>query len=159
MQEVWYGAAGVIFAYCIVSLRYHGLSELPTASLQALLAGSAATPFQYRALVTWLASLLQAIHLPVIQSPFALFATIEFTSTVLLVYAFRSYLRLCLSDCQQAMWLSLSIFFVLPFNFILPRQLIFLMPSDYRNLVLFMGLGYFLQTKWRLLSCGCIVRT
>lgn len=76
---------------------------------------------------------------------------IEFLSTLFLLYAFRTYLSLFIKNVQTATWLSLSICYVLPFNFIIPRPFIYLMPSDIPAMALFtLGLWALHERKWLL---------
>src|SRR5437899_3308154 len=67
-------------------------------SPEALAAGVASTPYQYRALVPWLVRGAVAAHLIRPESQMAAFAVIELVALLLLGVVFRRYLSLFIKD-------------------------------------------------------------
>lgn len=142
-------AIAFVLSFYFTALRYLFCREFPGITFVSLLDNSADLPFQYRVLVPWLAGLLQKTGLPFLNSPVRLFQVFELFSTFFLFVAFRSYLSLFMKESEFIKSLfSLSIFYVLPFNFILysPPYSAPLYPWDIPS-VLFITLGLILLYK------------
>jgi len=86
-------------------------------SPEALTAGIASTPYQYRVLVPWMVR--GAIEAGLIQKDAQLvaFMVVEVVALVLLAFAFRRYLSLFIADRVLASAMALSLYAVLPFNY------------------------------------------
>ncbi len=117
-----------------------------------LIRGTAPTPFQYRALVPWLARSVCApppagLALVGIR-PFLFW--LECGAVLLFTIAFAWHLR-AFFPARLAWPLSLSVFLVLPFNFLLDRTLALRYPSDPPSLLFFtLGLALIRRRRWAL---------
>ena len=86
-------------------------------SPEALAAGVASTPYQYRVLVPWIVRGAVETHLIRAEAEMAAFAVIEFVALVLLAVVFRWYLSLFVKDDMLTSVMALTIFAILPFNY------------------------------------------
>jgi hypothetical protein len=144
-------AVHIFFIFLALLLTYHYThfrfsfnSEHPYATRNALLNGTAVLPFQYRALIPWL---IRGLSFLLPGSSFMYFKAIEFFSVFFLVIVFRTYLSLFLTG-QKLLWLSsLSLFYVLPFNYLYQHDRWY--PYD-MPAILFFAIGMLLmyQKKW-----------
>ncbi len=104
----------LLFSYHFTFLRAHETFAYPAASPEALAQGMAPTPYQYRILIPAAVNLLQAISgLP----SETLYRLLEFLFTFTLFYAFRAFLGLFTPNLRLASLFSLSLAYVLPYNF------------------------------------------
>jgi hypothetical protein len=114
-------------------------------SPEALAAGVASTPYQYRVLVPWLVRGAVEAHLIRPDAEMGAFAVIEFVALVLLAFVFRRYLSLFIKDQVLTSVMALTLYAILPFNYFnLPYY-----PYDIPS-VLFFTLGLLLihERKW-----------
>ncbi len=143
-----FACVATILSYNFVLYRFELNGENPKAAFNQLVAGAAATPFQYRALVPWLVRGLARLPLFETAPLLGLLRLIEFVSVVGLAFAFRAYLSLFFRDARLTAVLALSLFYVLPFNFYRATNFY---PYDMPSLLFFtLGL-YFLyrqNLKW-----------
>jgi hypothetical protein len=86
-------------------------------SPEALAAGTASTPYQYRVFVPWLVRGALEAGLIRPDSQMAAFALIQLVSLVSLAFVFRRYLSLFIADRTLAAIVALTIYAILPFNF------------------------------------------
>jgi hypothetical protein len=86
-------------------------------SPEALAAGVASTPYQYRVLVPWLVRGALEAHLIAPASERSLFARIQVAMLILLAFVFRRYLSLFISDPTVSSVAALSLYAILPFNY------------------------------------------
>lgn len=114
-------------------------------SPEALAAGVASTPYQYRVLVPWLVRGAVELHLIRPESELATFARIQVVVLVLLAFVFRRYLALFIKDPALTSVMALSIFAILPFNYFNRPYYPYDIPS-----VMFFTLGLILihDEKW-----------
>jgi hypothetical protein len=139
-------------SYYFTTLWFELNWELRGVGWDALLRGEAPTPFQYRALVFWLVKGLARLGAAcgVAASIPSLFFRIEFYSMMLLVLAFRAYLRL-FWEGRTASIISLTIFLILPYNLLLGRVLAVRYPSDIPSILFFTaGLILLYKRNWLL---------
>lgn len=134
-------AIAAVMAYNFVDYRLSLTGPYERATPDMLRTGRASVPFQYRFLVPWLVDQLCRLDLPVIGSESGrVFAVVEFISTFALVVAFRAYLARFVTGQILTSMLALSLLWVLPYAFVLPRALPLRYPSDVPS-VLFSVLG------------------
>lgn len=152
-------AAVVVAAWYFVHLRYLFNSEFPLATPAALADGTAYIPFQFRALIPWIADAIRSSGMADLTTSYK---WLEGGAVAGLYYAFRYLLSPHLTRGSAGL-LSFSIFFVLPFNYILPRGIPILLPYDLPA-VLFITLGLALMRRrlWRwyyvVFAVGCLNR-
>jgi hypothetical protein len=134
-------------AYYFTQLRFSFTSS-GGATLEALVSGTAPTPFQYRVLIPWLVRGLLTL-LPSLSLP-GTFQFIELLAVIGLVLAFRTWLKRLLTHPTLAALLSLSIFYALPFHFLFPREFAFFYPSDIPAVLFFtLGLLFLHRQDWK----------
>jgi hypothetical protein len=155
--------AGVV-SYYFTEIRFYLNEEYKPAALSSLLEGTAARPFQYRALVPWIVSAISktGLHVPAIHLPPQLWITnalsidharsfvlIELISVFFLVVAFRYYISMFLKNNTLSTVLAFTLFLVLPFNYVLPRAAPFWYPYDMPAILFFtLGLIFLYRQKW-----------
>ncbi len=138
----------LIGSYYFAELRLgpHRLTtEYSKVRYESLMSGEAPAPFRYRILIP---HLVHHVSTRWTVPPEKLFFLIEFSATALLVLAFKIYLNLYFQR-RTAMALALTLLYVLPFNYLFPRNMTFIYPYDIPG-VLFMTLGIYLiyRKKW-----------
>lgn len=132
-------------AWYFVYLRYIFNSEFPLATSQALAEGSAYIPFQFRALVPWIAGAVRSAGIADLATAYK---WLEWASLAGVFYAFR-YLLTPLMARGTAGLLSFSVFFILPWNYILPRGIPILLPYDLPAVMFFtLGLALLRRRNW-----------
>ncbi len=150
--------AALLMSLHFVDLRFAGNSEFSGASLTALLAGTAQTPYQYRALVPWLANgVLAVLPKAAAVAPTAVFKLFDFLAVFLFAVSFKYYISLFLKDKTQSSVLALSLFYVLPFNFLTKinyhaglSYLPVWYPCDMPSILFFtLGLIFIYKRQWR----------
>ena len=115
-------------------------------SPEALVAGIASTPYQYRVLVPLIVRGLLYTHVVDASTQLIAFAVIQVVALILLAFVFRAYLSRFVPDRVVCSTAALTLFAVLPFNYFnLPYY-----PYDIPS-VLFFTLGVILiyEQKWR----------
>ena len=115
-------------------------------SPEALVAGTASTPYQYRVLVPLIVRGLLYTHVVDASTQLIAFAVIQVVALILLAFVFRVYLSRFVPDRVVCSIAALTLFAVLPFNYFnLPYY-----PYDIPS-VLFFTLGVILiyEQKWR----------
>lgn len=115
-------------------------------SPEALVAGTASTPYQYRVLLPWLVRGALELHVIRSESQMAVFAGIQALALILLGVVFRRYLARFITDPVLASVMALSIYAVLPFNYFnLPYY-----PYDIPSVLLFtVGVLLIYERRWR----------
>ncbi len=142
-----------IISYDYTLIRFALNQQYLRARLADLVNGTAAVPFQYRVLAPGLVNLLTRAHLPFppFDSPLHLFQLFEFLSTLLLIVAYRHYLRLFFPDAILSSLLSLALVLILPFNFLLSRTGAYFYPWDTPSILFFtLGLTLLYRKKMSL---------
>ena len=144
-------SSALVLSYFFMQMRFSFNQENPAATLAALAKGSAAKPFQYRALIFWIADFFIRHKLLPLTFLYDFFKLTEMLSLFFLVIVFRWYLSLFFKEKKISSLLSLSIFYVLPFNFLLPRVLPLYYPYDIPSILFFtLGLGLLYKKNWLL---------
>ena len=98
VEELGFHVGLVVYARWVLGLRRAGTFEWGVCTPDMLLAGTAPTPFQYRALVVVLARALR----PYAPSARAAFEVVEIASAVALAWAFRAHLTALLGGGPAA---------------------------------------------------------
>ena len=148
-------------SYYFTSLWFELNYEFRGAPWEAILKGTAATPFQYRVLVPWLVNGLMALRVAGrgFVSAQALLFWIQCGSVFLLVLAFQSCLGLFFEK-RLAPLFSLLLFLVLPFNYLLDRFLAIRYPTDLPAVLFFtIGLVLLYRRNWLLFYPLFIIAT
>lgn len=132
-------------AWYFVYLRYRVNRELPLATLEALTAGTAYKPFQFRVLVPWLARELSRLGFgPLLD----IYKSIDWVATVAIYYSVRYYLKTYLSGTASAL-LAFAVFWVLPWNFIMARDIPIYLPYDLTVIVFMtLALAFLVRRQW-----------
>jgi hypothetical protein len=114
-------------------------------SPEALVAGTASTPYQYRILIPWLVRGLLTAHVIDPAQQMAAFAVIQVTALMLLAFVFRRYLSRFIADPAVSSVAALTLFAILPFNYFnLPYY-----PYDIPSVLFFtVGLLLIYEHKW-----------
>lgn len=144
IREALVFAGVVIAAWYFVHLRYSLNQEFPLATLSSFLDGTAHKPFQFRMLVPWLVGGLQATGL----RELTLYRIFDALSVVGIFYTFRYYLSGFI-DKDVAGLLSFSVFYALPWNYLLAREIPILLPYDLASIVFMtLALAFVHRRKW-----------
>lgn len=128
------------------TLSHYALNlNFPLAKLQALIDGTAHKPFQFRILIPWLVGALNNITGVTIIT---LYQVIESISVIALVfctrYFFRTYFEPPIVD-----YLSFAVVLVLPWHYLLPREIALVIPSDIPAVMFFtLLLALMVNKKW-----------
>ncbi|MBD3297136.1 MAG: hypothetical protein GF341_00635 [candidate division Zixibacteria bacterium] len=134
-----------LMAGYFVFLRYELNTEFPLATLTNLAEGTAYKPFQFRMLAPWLASGLAATGMADLLRGYQI---IDLLAVIGLFYAFR-YL---LSDYLEGTTLRLGsflVFYALPWNYLLARDLPLILPYDLAAVAFFAwGLALLKRRQW-----------
>lgn len=134
----------IVAAWYFVHLRYRLNQEFPLATLSSFLDGTAHRPFQFRMLVPWLVGGLQVTGLGEIT----LYRILDALSVVGIFYSFRYYLSGFI-DRDVAGLLSFSVFYALPWNYLLAREIPILLPYDLPSIALLtLALALLHRRKW-----------
>lgn len=148
----------IIFSYYFMHIRFVLNYQYARASLLAIFNGSAAVPFQYRILIPWFVRMLENTKLSFGDTPLRLFRLIEFLSIFSLAVTFRYYLSLFFKNQTISTFVSLTLFYVLPFNFLLLPTIWY--PWDMPAILLFtLGLILLYKKKWTIYYLLFIVAT
>ena len=143
----------IIAAYYFIQVYFVLNSQFEPASISAFLNHGAATTFQYRVLVPWLVNWLYGLKIPLsfFNTPLKLCKLIEFCSFFFLLVVFRYYISLFFKDKLISTLLSFTLFCMLPFNFLLPRQASLWFPWDMPSILFFtLGLILLYKKNWLL---------
>ena len=121
------------------------------ATFQSMVAGTAITPFQFRALIPWTVSLFQdtpwGAHFSLEQLRFGS----EWIFTFLLLVVFRAYMAHMLSGRWRPTLATLVLACVLPFHFLLPQEFPFYYVYDIPSVFFFtLGLLLLYRRNWLL---------
>lgn len=134
----------IVAAWYFVHLRYSLNQEFPLATLSSFLDGTAHKPFQFRMLIPWLVGGLQATGL----SELTLYRIFDALSVVGIFYSFRYYLSGFI-DKDIAGLLSFGVFYALPWNYLLARDIPILLPYDLPSIALLtLALAFLHKRKW-----------
>jgi len=137
--------AALLLAWYFVHLRYRLNQEFPLAPLQSFLDGTAHKPFQFRMLVPWLVAALRTV-IPLDVK--ALYQWIDVAAVLGLFYAFRYHLKSFFQGAALNV-LPFALFYVLPWNYLLARDLPILLPYDLAAVAFFaLGLALLHRRKW-----------
>jgi len=157
VQSIGASASGanLIFLVAAVILALHSVPYQLAActpppdhgddSPEALAAGTASTPYQYRVLVPWLVRGALGVHAISPAAERSLFVAIEVIALVWLAFVFRRYVSLFIADRKVASVAALSVFAILPFNYFnLPYY-----PYDVPSVLFFtLGLVLIHDERW-----------
>lgn len=145
----------ILIAYFIY--LFFGLNaKCKLCRIEYLLNHSAAKPFQYRMLIPWLAKGLEAL-VSFLYLLFGLRQAVVVLNSVALfltVYAFRYFLSFFFDKKKTS--IALSLFYILPFYYVLARELPLWYPWD-MPAILFFLLGIICIYKQKPLLCGCYI--
>lgn len=147
-RVIWHGsvfAVVALYAWYFVRLRYALNGEFPLATLTALAEGTAYIPFQFRALVPWMAGWLASSGA---CSLLTAYMVIEGLSVVGLFYALRYLVRdqVCGPAHDGVAFLGL---YALPWTYILPRDIPIILPYDLTSVAFFaLGLALLREGRW-----------
>jgi hypothetical protein len=150
--------AVAVIAWYFVHLRYVFNSEFPLATLSesatSLTAGTGYIPFQFRALIPWIAGAL--------GGSIAVYRWLDVVAVVGIFYSFR-FLLAGLFRGRALLLLPFVVFYFLPWNYLLPRGIPILLPYDLPA-VAFTALGLALLRRrawpwyYAVLLVGCLNR-
>jgi hypothetical protein len=133
--EVGVFVAVAVIAWYFVQLRYALNAEFPLATLSesatSLTAGTGYIPFQFRALIPWIAGAL--------GGSVAVYRWLDVAAVIGIFYSFR-FLLAGLFVGRSLLFLPFVMFYFLPWNYLLPRGIPILLPYDLWA-VAFMALG------------------
>lgn len=149
-RVIFYMLATLIASFYTIA-RFSFLNQNSAATLELLTEGTAATPFQYRDLIPRIVDTLTTITdlLGHQVSHIYFYVAIEVVIAFLLILALQYYLSLLIERQRSSYLLSLTLFLLLTFNYVLPRNYPYYYPWD-TPAVFFMLLGLVLlyQRKW-----------
>ena len=122
-NQKWIHCAIYLMAISLLSLYFTNMhlkfcNEARRATLSSLLGNSADLPFQYRVLVPWIINFIINLNLPYFSSPKHILKLIEYISTLFLFIAFRTYISFFINNELRSSFYSLSLFFILPYQYI-----------------------------------------
>jgi len=119
--------------------------DFPLATLEAMIDGTARTPFQYRILIPWLVGYLRDITG---LSVMALYQLAEALAVAGVILSTR-YLLLGFFPRRSATILSFGALLILPWNYLLPREIALFIPADLPAVAFFtLGLALIARGKW-----------
>ncbi len=141
----------MLLTYHFIQLYFTLNQECKLCRIQYLLNGTAAKPFQYRILIPWITKLILKLNLPfyVLRSSLNIVKLINFISLFLFVIIYRYFLFLIFKNEVLSIFLSFTVFYILPFNYLLARKLPLWYPWDMSALLFFMlGVLFIYKKKW-----------
>lgn len=131
-------------SWYFVYLRYRLNQEFPLATLNAFLDGAAHKPFQFRMLVPWIVGGLRGMGFADVGT---LYRAVDVAALIGGYYAIRYYLNTYLPN-QAAFW-AFGIFYALPWNYLLARDIPILLPYDLMAVTLTtLALALAAREKW-----------
>lgn len=146
MREAVCVLLAALFSHYLMHYHLAVAVQLPFANLDALLAFRAPRPFVYR----WLSPFLLWAATRAGVEPGTATAALEWSSFFLLYYLFRAYLGMFMERVRAA-YAAFSIYFVIPFVFILPQPYTVWFPWDIPSVCFFTALLYlWTKREWRL---------
>ncbi|MEW5700950.1 MAG: hypothetical protein AB1792_01795 [Candidatus Zixiibacteriota bacterium] len=135
----------LVFSWYFVHLRYRLNQEFPLATLQALIDGTAHKPFQFRMLVPWIVGALSGVFPVEIKT---LYKVVDVAALMGLFYAFRLHLKSYFEGIAVELF-PFALFYVLPWNYLLARDLPVYLPYDLAAVAFFaLGLALLHRRKW-----------
>lgn len=144
VRELAFFCIAALASWYLTDLRYRVNVEFPLATLDGLIKGTANKPFQFRMLVPWI---VQGLHSLTAWETKDLYAAVDAGATLGVYYATRFYLRSWFASLVSAV-AAFSVFLILPWNFILARDIPIYLPYDMASIAFFtMGLA-FLRRRW-----------
>jgi hypothetical protein len=148
LPEVCFFGFAAAFA-CYYGASRMKLPEWEPARFDAVLVGTAPTPFQYRLLLplTYRAIKDSAAHLPLVKTTRGFRLLVETLTAFCLMLSFRYYLSRCLS-CRAAREVTLSMALVLPFNYLTPRFIHYYVYDTPSVLFMLLGLILLYERRW-----------
>ena len=123
----------------------------PAASLDRLVAGTADTPFQFRALLPWFVRAAESVLgcLPISLNAAHLFALGEITALLVAQAGIGRLLTRIGFDRAQAWLWSFSLYFVLAYVYLAPEYLRLWYPADVPAIAFFAwGLVWLIERRW-----------
>ena len=118
------------------------------ATLERLMAGNAWTPYQYRALVPWIAGLFWKAGY--FSDVYGVFYWVESGFLLGCLVAFRQLVALSFRSKVLCDLLAFSIFWVIPFNYIFSGRMTFFYPYDSASVLFFtVGLLLLRREDWK----------
>ena len=156
----WQGrVSGKVFFYVVAALwaiayamaRFTFLGQNKEATLQLLMEGKAATPFQYRVLIPQFVDFVDksaeffGIHFDYLYS----YISVEVVASFLIIIMLQRYLFLLLGQKNRSYWFSVLLFPLLVFNYVIPKNYAVFYPWDTPAvLIMLLGLMQLYQRKW-----------
>lgn len=145
LYEAFVLAGVVIAAWYFVHLRYLLNQEFPLATLSSFLDGTAYKPFQFRMFIPLLVGGLGSAGF---LSENALYRFVDVLAVIGIFYSFRFYLS-GFVDKEVAGLLSFSVFYALPWNYLLARDIPILLPYDLASVALMtLALAFLHRRNW-----------
>jgi hypothetical protein len=151
-----------LFSQYFSVIRMTAKTEYAPASIERLLEGTAAAPFQYRVLVPWIVGMLEGIpwfahH---IRTPKGYCYAIELASTFALFIAMWFYLGLFFKAVRVKAIGMLLLMYVLSITYLVPKGLAFYYVYDVPGVCLFtLCLLFLRQERWLLFYAMFVVAT
>ena len=143
-QKLLLGGLALVISHYLMHFYLAASTELPFAKLAAILQFDTPRPFVYRVLTPWILGGLMRLGLEA-QTAVVYFTWASFFACY---YAFRLYLSDYLGKTRAAFG-ALSIFYVLPFVFIIPQPLNIWFPWDLPSVLFFIcGLHFIYARQW-----------
>lgn len=133
-------------AWYFVYLRYQLNQEFPLATLDGFLNGTAHKPFQYRMLVPWIVGGLRSLGL---GDAATLYRAVDVAAVIGSYYALRYYLATFLKS--HAVLFAFVVFYALPWNYLLARDVTIILPYDLMAVTLTtLALALVARGKWQI---------
>jgi len=143
-------ALALFYAWHFAGLRMSRPMWAP-AAFERMVAGTAISPFQFRALIPWTVSLLRDLPgLSQVDLSVFRFGS-ELLFTFLLLVAFRTYMSGVLGGWWRPVLASLVLALVLPFHYLIPQEFPFYYAYDIPSVFFFtLGLHLLRTRRWPL---------
>lgn len=145
-REALIFALVAVMSWYFVYLRYRLNQEFPLATLDSFLNGTAHKPFQFRMLVPWLVGGLRGLGL---GDALTLYKAVDVVAVIGGYYSLRYYLGLYIRALAPAM--AFALFYALPWNYLLARDIMIILPYDLMAVTLTtLALALVAREKWAL---------
>ncbi len=122
----------MLFSFLIAGYRFSLCA--PYIPYEDFLKQNYSKPFVYRALIIWIAKVFVDF---ISISPKYIFFYLEFTALILSGYCFSKYINIFIKNKKISQTLSFSLYFIIPFELILPRYIAIWYPYDTFGLLFF----------------------
>lgn len=137
---------GLLAAAVYFTLTHYYLNQnFPLAKLEALINGTAYKPFQFRILIPWMVG---AINSVTGVGVLLLYQIIESASVIGLIFSTRYFLRNYFTPPLVDIF-SFGVLLLLPWNYLLPREIALVIPADIPAVMFFtLLLGLMVRKNW-----------